>query len=369
MSIVRPDCRAIAVSSVELSGVENHIALFCLTPGGVVLAQRLQPHLAMDCFTSIALITAGFAPFNQSFANSLRQAFGHYKQLIVIGATGITVRALAPVINDKLSDAAVVVLDEQGQFAISLLSGHIGGANALARQIADILGGQAVITTATDVNQIASLDMLAQQVDGSIADFRHSVKTVNQMLVSGKKVGIWWHPALAAEKARYDTKGFITVDDLRGLPELDALVYVSYQQATPMLNIPVFKLVPRRVVVGIGCRRGVDPTLLAQILTTQLTENDFDPLSLKTIGSVELKKDEVALIQLSLERNVPFQTFSIHEIAEFEHHFPNSDFVRKTIGIGCVSQPVAWLLSDGHLVGRTLKQQGVTMTLGVTQQC
>ncbi|MDR0805898.1 MAG: cobalt-precorrin 5A hydrolase [Enterobacteriaceae bacterium] len=355
------------MSSVRLNHAEKNTALFCLTPGGVALARRLQPHLAMSCFTSLALLAEGFTPFQQSFAHALRQAFNQYDQLIVIGATGITVRVLAPVINDKLSDPAVVVLDEQGQFAISLLSGHVGGGNALARQLAELLGGQAVITTATDVNHIAALDVLAEQLDARIDNFRHSVKTVNQMLVSAKKVGIYWDSRLAAEKENYDTRGFIVIDDLNDLPELDALVYVSYQQESVDLAIPVFKLVPRRVVAGIGCRRGVALDLVAEILAIQMSENHFDPLALKMIGSVELKQDETALIQLAQQQHVPFQTFPVSALAEIEHEFPSSEFVRSTIGVGCVSQPVAWLLSHGNLVGRTLKQQGVTMTLGVAQ--
>ncbi len=350
MSTVRPDLS---------------VALFCLTPGGVALARRLRPHLNMSCFTSPTLIEPGFIPFDGGFASALRQAFGQYDRLIVIGATGVTVRVLAPVLHDKLTDPAVVVLDEQGQFAISLLSGHLGGANQLARQLADILGGQAVITTATDVNNMAALDQLAGEIDGRIDNFRDSVKTVNQMLVSGKKVGIWWHPALVAQKERVDTRGFVPVEDLVALPELDGLVYISYHREMLRLNVPTFKLVPRRVVVGIGCRRGVDPVLVAQMLSAHLADNDLDPLALKAIGSVELKRDEPALNQLARSSGVPFQLFPVSALSELEHLFPVSDFVRQTVGAGCVSQPVAWLLSGGNITGHTLKQQGVTMTLGV----
>lgn len=350
MSTVRPDLST---------------ALFCLTPGGVTLARRLRPHLEMSCFTSPGLVEPGFTPFERGFADALRQGFSQYDQIIVIGATGVTVRVLAPVLDDKLTDPAVVVLDEQGQFAISLLSGHVGGANQLARQLADILGGQAVITTATDVNNMAALDQLAEQLDGRIDNFRDSVKRVNQMLVSGKKVGIWWHPALAEKKDSCDTRGLIAVEDLTALPDIDALVYISYRQEMPTLNVPTFKLVPRRVVVGIGCRRGVEPRLVAQMLAAHLAENDFDPLALKVIGSVELKRDEPALNQLAQTAGVPFQLFPITALSELEHLFPVSEFVRQTVGAGCVSQPVAWLLSGGNITGHTLKQQGVTMTLGV----
>lgn len=103
------------------------IALFCLTPGGVQLAKRLATRLPLTCFTSVALWEPGFIPFEGGFAQTARRAFTRYSALIFIGATGIAVRVLAPLINDKFSDPAVVVIDERGQHVISLLSGHAGG--------------------------------------------------------------------------------------------------------------------------------------------------------------------------------------------------------------------------------------------------
>ncbi|MCC8365700.1 cobalt-precorrin 5A hydrolase [Xenorhabdus sp. PB61.4] len=356
-------------TSVNAVAPDNKYALFCLTAGGIALARRLQSYLAIDCFTSLELVESGFFTFDGSFSNTVRKVFTRYSALIMVGATGIAIRVIAPLLRDKMTDPAVIVLDEKGQFAISLLSGHMGGANKLAQQIADILDGQAVITTATDVNQVAALDLLSQQLDGKMENFRESVKTVNQMLVNGKRVGIWFHPDLSDEKNCYDIRGFIPVDFLEERPELDALVYVSYERTNLMLAIPVFKLIPRRIVAGIGCRRGVEPERCAELLERHLLELNLEPLSLKAIGSIELKKDEPALIQLSHQHQIPFQTFSVNQLSHYEQVFPTSEFVRKTVGIGSVSQPVAWLMSKGHLVGHTLREQGVTITLGVLNPC
>lgn len=103
------------------------IALFCLTPGGVRLAKRLAAMLPLTCYTSEALQEEGFIPFNGGFASAAREAFSSFSALIFIGATGIAVRVLAPLVNDKLSDPAVVVIDERARHVISLLSGHAGG--------------------------------------------------------------------------------------------------------------------------------------------------------------------------------------------------------------------------------------------------
>lgn len=184
------------------------IALFCLTPGGVALAKRLAAMLPLTCFTSEKLREEGFIPFDGGFANTARQAFTTYTALIFIGATGIAVRVLAPLVNDKFSDPAVVVIDERGQHVISLLSGHAGGANALTRYLAGMLGADPVITTATDVNEMSALDTLAFQLNARMSDLRTAVKTVNQMLVSHQRVGLWWDAELTEEIGQCDIRGF-----------------------------------------------------------------------------------------------------------------------------------------------------------------
>ncbi|MTH47417.1 cobalt-precorrin 5A hydrolase [Intestinirhabdus alba] len=341
------------------------IALFCLTPGGVALAKRLAAMLPVTCFTSEKLLEEGFLPFENGFANCAREAFASYSALIFIGATGIAVRVLAPLVNDKFSDPAVVVIDERGQHVISLLSGHAGGANALTRYLAGMLGADPVITTATDVNEMAALDTLAFQLDARMNDLRAAVKIVNQMLVSGQRVGLWWDAELDEEVRRCDRRGFITVADLERLPELDALICVTLRSELPTIPLRHWKLVPQRVVAGIGCRRDTPFPLLAALLARQLAAQRYDPLALKAIGSVSLKKDEPGLVQLASCWRVPFETFTADALREHEHRFPVSPFVRKTVGTGSVSGPAAWLLSHGKLSGETLREQGVTITLGV----
>ncbi|QIR26168.1 cobalt-precorrin 5A hydrolase [Kluyvera genomosp. 3] len=344
----------------------ERIALFCLTPGGVALAKRLSAALPMACYTRAGLVEPGFLPFDGGFAASVGQAFYRDTALIFIGATGIAVRTLAPLLVDKFHDPAVVVIDERGQHVISLLSGHIGGANNLARHLAGILGVDPVITTATDVNDVAALDTLACQLNARMHDFRTAVKTVNQMLVSQQRVGLWWDDMFADEVSRCDRRGFITVSDLNALPELDALVCITLRAALPELKLPHWKLVPRRIVAGIGCRRGTPCTLLGELLHRQLACQEVDPLALKAIGSIALKQDELGLIQLASDLDVPFNVFSVDALREHEHRFPSSRFVKQTVGVGSVSGPAAWLLSNGHLLGETLREQGITITLGVT---
>lgn len=322
--------------------------------------------LPVTCYTSPKLQEAGFIPFDGGFTHTARAAFARYSALIFIAATGIVVRTLAPLVNDKFVDPAVIVIDERGQHVISLLSGHVGGANALTRYLATLLNASPVITTATDVNEMAALDTLALQLQARMTDFRATVKTVNQMLVSQQRVGLWWQAELTEAVRACETRGFIIVSDLHQLPALDGLVCITLADRLPALPLPHWKLVPQRVVAGIGCRRDTPFALLSTLLAQQFAAQHLDPLALKVIGSVSLKQDEVGLIQLAADRQVPFETFTADVLREYEHHFPTSPFVRQTVGIGSVSGPAAWLLSQGQLLGETLREQGVTITLGVS---
>ncbi|WP_226570935.1 cobalt-precorrin 5A hydrolase [Mangrovibacter yixingensis] len=341
------------------------LALFCLTPGGVALAERLRVALPVTCFTSERLLRKGFRPFVTSFAQTVKDAFYVHSALIFIGATGIAVRMIAPLLQDKMSDPAVVVIDERGQHVISLVSGHMGGANALACYLAGVLGADPVITTATDVNGLAALDTLASQLDAGMENLREGVKTINQMLVSGKSVGIWWDDDFAHHQSQVVTEGFIPVSRLAELPQLDALVCVTLRDTLPELNCPVFKLVPRRIVAGIGCRRNTPFTVLHKLVAGQLQARRLDSRALRAIGSIDLKQDEPGLQALAQCYQVPFEIFTANELQPSATHFPVSAFVREVAGVGSVSGPVAWLMSGGHLLGETLREQGVTLTLGV----
>lgn len=294
----------------------------------------------------------------------MRQAFSQYPALIIIGATGVAVRAIAPVVQDKLTDPAVIVMDEGGQFVISLLSGHMGGANDLARELARLLGASPVITTATDVNHLGALDLLARQLDARADNFRQAVKTINQGLVSGMRIGLWWDNTTLGEPVALDSRGFIRVDDIHHPGALDYLVCLTLAASLPQCGVPVVKLVPRRIVAGMGCRRNSEPQRVERLLRQILAENHLDPLALAAIGSIDLKHDEPALLALAQKFAVPFYTFSADVLRRWESCVPCSPFVRQVTGVGNVSQTAAWQLCQGHLTGEPLREQGVTIALG-----
>lgn len=344
--------------------MQKTLAVVSITPNGNELALRLAKLRACDCYTSDKLWQDGFSSFNGSFSHCVEQLFQRYSAILFICATGIVVRTIAPLLVSKLADPAVLVMDEQGKHVISLLSGHVGGANQLTQEIAKLVGADPVITTATDVNQVAALDMIVQSMNAHVVDYRESVKLVNHMLVSGKRVGLYQQHAQVN-----DTRGFIIVDNLEQLPELDLLVWVSFHQQLPVLNIPTVHVIPRCIVAGMGCRRDTSIQALEQLLRDHCQTQNVHFSALNALGSVDIKKDEQGLLQLAEQLNLPISFYAVEELAPHQHRFPQSEFVQKTLGIGSVSQPVAWLMSDGNLYGDTIKQQGITITLGVTPCC
>lgn len=342
------------------------LAIVTLTPGAKQQALRLAKLMPCDCYTSDKLVSEGFIGFGGSMADCVQRLFTAYQGLLFICATGITVRMIAPLVTDKLADPAVLVMDEQGQYVISLLSGHVGGGNKLTLEIAELLGATPVITTATDVNQVAALDTLIQQVGANVADYRGAVKQINQLLVSKQRVGLYLE-----QVAIEDTRGFTMVEKIEQPPsDLAALVIVSNGTGLPInCHCPVIQIIPKNIVVGIGCRRDTDAELIYQTLCQHLATYQIDIRAVKQIGSVIIKQDEVGLIALAKRLAVPFRVFAIADLQQHEQRFPISEFVRKTIGVGSVSQPSAWLMSDGNLLGETLKQDGITITLGVSKCC
>lgn len=352
------------MQNLAMNSEKPSLAIVAITPGGKTQALRLAALIPCDCFTSDKLVSEGFIGFNGSMAGCVQRLFTTYHALLFICATGITVRMIAPLVSDKLADPAVLVMDERAQHVISLLSGHVGGANQLTIQLASLLGASPVITTATDVNQLASLDLLIQSVGAKVDPYRQQIKAINQCLVSDQTVGLYLDQVSIP-----DTRGFNVVTDLKEIPhDLAALVIISNRTNLPNRHhCPTVQIIPKNIVVGIGCRRGTKVELIYQHLLQHLASYQIDLRAVKQIGSVIIKRDEEGLIALAEQLAVPFQVFSIETLQAYEHLFPISEFVRKTIGIGSVSQPCAWVMSKGTLLGETVKHDGTTITLGVSE--
>ena len=298
----------------------------------------------------------------------MEQLFVRYDYLICIMATGIVVRVIAPYVVSKFKDPAVIVLDERGENVISLLSGHMGGANEMTRKMSRLLKAHPVITTATDVNEKAALDCIAKSLDAYIEDFREQVKTVNYGLVNGEKIGLY-----IRGDYKVDERGFVRLDTLeqevlmRKLSEMDRVIYISHEAETCISHPHLIKVVPRRFVLGVGCKKYTQRAHMLEHFNRYMEKHGLDRHSISKIGSIILKKDEDAIIGLGESLEVPFEVFTKEEIAKVEALFEGSSFVKQSVGVTCVAEPVAYLLGSGEIILPKEKYEGITFALGVAR--
>lgn len=297
---------------------------------------------------------AGDEPLLVSAAQWAGDGFQNADALIFVCASGIAVRAIAPWVRNKTTDPAVLVLDEKGTFAIPLLSGHIGGANALAETLADSLGATPVITTATDINDLFAVDVFATKNRLKITDM-HAAKEISAALLSGEPVG--FSSDLPVSGAL--PKGLVTGDAQIG-------VCVSRENKTPYPK--TLRLIPQRVVLGAGCRRGKDPAAFDAFVRRELAAHGVSVNELCCVASIDIKKDEPALLAFAETHGLPFETFSADALNAVAGDFSGSAFVKETTGTDCVSERAAVLACGGELTVKKIAEDGMTFALAQSKE-
>lgn len=280
-----------------------------------------------------------------------------YDGLIFISATGIAVRLMNPYIINKTIDPAVVVVDDGGNFSISLLSGHIGGANRLAQWVGDIIGAIPVITTASDNRGVESIDLFAMKNNYHMEDMG-AVKDITAMMVNKNKVGFY---SELKEVIKYDNLKIL--DNYKDKDHsIQGVIIVSSQKR---IDIPYEKhcrLIPKNINIGIGCKRGMEGKRIIEAIENILTQLNLSSKGIKAIGTIEVKKGEIGIIEACNHFNCPLKIFTLEEIKKIEDNFPKSQFVKKTIGVYSVSEPSAYLLGGKMLTGK-IKIDGITISV------
>ena len=338
----------------------RQIGIIAFTQRGCELAQRLSEGLGeLDAFAECGFRVHGPQRFADgcsvlaysSLASWTTEHFASDEALVFVGATGIAVRAIAPHVRDKFSDPAVVSVDEAGRFAVPLLSGHVGGANELARAIAVLAGGEAVVSTATDVNGLFAVDEWAARRGLRIAE-RSLAKLVSSRLLEGAPVG--FYSDFQMERPFPETP-------CEGVPEVGFAVTLD-ETCSPFDW--TLHLVPRIAVVGVGCRRGTDAQVLARAVDAALVQAHVSPRAVAALASIDVKCDEQAIAQLATERGWKLRFYSAEELAAVPGEFSASDFVRKTVGVDNVCERAA-LAGGGKLVLGKQAGDGVTVAIAL----
>ena len=273
---------------------------------------------------------------------------------VFVGAAGIAIRAIAPYVADKTKDPALVVVDEKGQFVIPLLSGHIGGANELAVRIANELGAQPVLTTATDVRGLFAVDVFAKKNDFWISDMKQA-KLISARLVRGEKVGFYSDLPLEGELPA----------ELDSAEESASSCGIAISAYEKQIFEDQLLLVPSCLTVGIGCKRGTAKEKILETVQEVFAKEGLSLRAICRIASIDLKKDEAGLIGTAQEFDVPFETFSAEELAAVEGDFSESSFVKGVTGVDNVCERAAVLGSAGNLIVRKVAKDGVTVAVAM----
>ena len=236
-------------------------------------------------------------------------------------------------------------MDECARFAVPLLSGHLGGANRLARAVSEVCGAQAVITTATDVNGVFAVDEWARCQELSVIDPQH-IKLISGKLLAGDSVKVY---------SPYPIEGECPIG-VEAAETLPADVAVSIRQEKAVLS-----LAPRTVVLGVGCRKATPQSTIESVLERFLQENRLHLESICTVASIDLKKEEPGLIDFCRSHGWEFQTCTAEELRQVAGEFTPSAFVSQITGVDNVCERSAVFASGGDLFVKKFAADGVTM--------
>lgn len=325
-------------------------AIFCYSRAGIETAKRVKsllPDTDAVLYTIARFSAPGFLPIEKSVYGL---EFSQKDALIFIGAAGIAVREIAPFVRDKKTDPAVLCIDERANFVIPLLSGHIGGANRLAAALANALGAAAAITTATDVNGKFAVDEFAARNSCAISDMRLAKAFAAEILERGL-------PLQSAFPVVSPLPGGVVFGN-----EGDLGLYIGCDEKSPFTK--TLRLVPKKLRVGVGCRRGTSEEAVEAAIRAVFAENRLDLRAISGVFSIELKKDEAGLLAACRKNSWPVRFYSAEQLSAVPGDFTKSEFVASVTGVDNVCERAALLGAETLLVRKTALG-GVTVAVAL----
>lgn len=290
-----------------------------------------------------------------------------HRALVFIGACGIAVRAIAPWIVDKLHDSPVIVMDEQGQYVIPLLSGHVGGANELALRLSEASGAIPVITTATDLHGSFAVDLFAKKNDLWIRN-REGIAKVSAKVLTGAEI------TMCVQTGHIETcenlPDGIRLCEYPPKEPVDVLVIDNSVSDTVERDSLKAQLIlhPKKYILGVGCKKGTDSAKLEDYLQSILEQQGISIEEITALASIDVKKDEACLLKFSEKYRIPFKTYSAQKLQTVPGEFHTSAFVKNTVGVDNVCERAAICAAgDG---GRLMlaKQANDGMTVAIAEK-
>ena len=373
------------------------VALICFSLTGQQTGERLCRGLEAAGMTAELDKKSKYLPDSIQISTSAwaGEKFLVSDALIFIGATGIAVRSIAPYVASKKSDPAVLVVDECGKFVISLLSGHLGGANELALKTAEILDAIPVVTTATDLHHRFAVDVFAKKNHLHFTE-REAAKQISAAVLDGKQVGLWIgeglvfeqedfqksclkelilcgsqeelysfaeeHPVIVITKTAEEGRQF--VESLAGSLWGDVRNNVCGCERKPCILL----LYPINITAGVGCRKQISKELFEKGLNDVLEGYGLEPTQLKQLASIDLKKEEPAILAYAQKYKVPFATYPAEQLEKITEVSATSRFVKQVTGVDNVCERAARTAdADGELLCPKCIREQMTVALTETE--
>lgn len=291
-----------------------------------------------------------------------------HRTLVFIGACGIAVRAIAPWITDKLHDSPVIVMDEQGQHVIPLLSGHVGGANELALRLSEAIGAIPVITTATDLHSSFAVDLFAKKNDLWIYN-KEGIAKVSAKVLAGSEITMCVR--IGHLETCENLPDGIRLCEYPPEEPVDVLVTENHSVSDTVERDSLkaqLILHPKKYVLGVGCKKETDSAKLEDYLQSILEQQGISIEEIAALASIDVKKDEACLLKFSEKHRIPFRTYSAQKLQAVPGEFHGSAFVKNTVGVDNVCERAAICAAgDG---GRLMlsKQVNDGMTVAIVEK-
>jgi cobalt-precorrin 5A hydrolase len=352
------------------------VAIFAITRHGIETASRItdvlkENNIKCQIFAPEKYVQRGITPLEEKLRDEVKEVFSERDAIVAVMATGIVVRTIAPFIKSKISDPAVVCVDTSGHFAISLLSGHSGGANELAKLIANGLGAVPVITTASDVLGKQSIDELARELHCTIFN-PESLVVVNSALVNEKELVLVLsgNVKIPVNKIRdYELKTAVNIEQaIEVVKGFDAGAIVTTEEVPQKADMKtVTILMPRTIAVGIGSRKVASENDIFDLIICALEQLKIPLERVNRLATVDIKKDSENMIKAAKRLGLNLEFINVNELRGFSHEdlSPDSKLVQEKIGVGGVCERAALIVAGkkAKLILKKTKAKGVTVAI------
>ena len=309
--------------------LKKKTAILCYTKAANELAEKIKQNeeeLGLECEITCK-------PLNTP--KWVKEHFDSFDVLLFICAMGIAVRHIAPFIKSKLTDPAIIVMDEKGKNVISVLSGHIGGANEITDILANKLGANPVITTASDVSEKIAVDVFAVKNDLVITDFEME-KMIAAEIVAGNKVGLVCEGNIEG----IVPDELVLLDNISDcIGKLKYCIYISDSNDIDRISgVKTLQLIPKSVALGLGCKRGKSFSEIEEAVFKEIDRLGLKREAIASIASIDLKKDEPGLKLFAERFGIKTSFYSALELDKLTGDFEKSEFVEKITGVDNVCE-------------------------------